>query len=68
MMYDVECWATIGQHIQNMSVAEMRMLCWIYDHIRKNRIRNDDIRNKLGVAPIQKKLVQHPLRWFGHIQ
>jgi hypothetical protein len=22
----------------------------------------------LGIAPIQEKLVQHCLRWFGHIQ
>jgi hypothetical protein len=35
---------------------------------RKDRIRNDDIRDKLGVAPIQEKLVQHRLRLFGHIQ
>jgi hypothetical protein len=34
----------------------------------KDRIRNNDIRDKLGVAPIQEKLVQHRLRWFGHIQ
>jgi hypothetical protein len=35
---------------------------------RKDRTGNDDIRDKLGVAPIQEKLVQHRLRWFGHIQ
>jgi hypothetical protein len=51
-----------------MSVAEIRMLRWICGHIRKNRIRNDDIRDKLGVASIQEKLVQHHLRWFDHIQ
>jgi hypothetical protein len=51
-----------------MSVAEMRMLRWICGHTRKDQIRNDDIRDKLGVAPIQEKLVQHRLRWFGHIQ
>jgi hypothetical protein len=68
MMYDTECWATKGQHVQKMSVVEMRMLRWICSHTRKNRIRNDDIRDKLGVAQIQEKLVQHRLRWFGHIQ
>jgi hypothetical protein len=68
MMYDAECWATKRQHIQKMSVAEMRMLQWICGHTRKNRIRNDDIQDKLGVAHIQEKLVQHRLRWFGHIQ
>jgi hypothetical protein len=51
-----------------MSVAEMRMLRWICGHTRKNRIINDDIRDKIWVAPIQEKLVQHRLRWFGHIQ
>jgi hypothetical protein len=51
-----------------MSVAEMRMLRWICGHTRNDRIRNDDIKDKLGVAPIQEKLVQHHLRWFGHIQ
>jgi hypothetical protein len=68
MIYDAECWATKGQHIQKTSVAEMRMLRWIYGHTRKDRIRNDDIRDKLGVTPIQEKLVQHRLRWFGNIQ
>jgi hypothetical protein len=56
MMYGAECWATKGQHVQKMSVAEMRMLRWICDHIRKDRIRNDDIKDKLVVAPIQEKL------------
>jgi hypothetical protein len=23
---------------------------------------------KLGVAPVEEKLVQHRLRWFGHMQ
>jgi hypothetical protein len=68
MLYGTECWVIKGQHIQKMSVAEMRMLRWIFGHTRKDRIRNDDIRDKLGVAPIQEKLVQHRLRWFGHIQ
>ena len=27
-----------------------------------------DIRDSLEVAPIEEKLVQHRLRWFGHVQ
>ena len=37
-------------------------------HTRKDRVRNDDIRDRVRVAPIAEKLVQHRLRWFGHIQ
>jgi len=33
-----------------------------------DRVRNDEIRDRLGVAPIEEKLVQHQLRWFGHVQ
>jgi hypothetical protein len=27
-----------------------------------------DIRERLGVALVEEKLMQHRLRWFGHIQ
>ena len=46
----------------------MRMLRWMSGHTRKDRIRNDDIRQKVGVAPIIEKLVETRLRWFGHVQ
>ena len=46
----------------------MRMLRWICGYTRMDQVRNDDIRDRLGVASIEEKLVQHRLRWFGHIQ
>ncbi|KAM0844118.1 hypothetical protein ACQ4PT_057266 [Festuca glaucescens] len=61
MLYGAECWPTKRQHIQQMSVAEMRMLRWMCGHTRKDRIRNEIIRDRLGVAPIDEKLVQHRL-------
>ncbi|KAM3386548.1 hypothetical protein ACQJBY_009864 [Aegilops geniculata] len=68
MLYGVECWPTKRRHVQQLGVAEMRMLRWMCGHTRKDRVRNDDIRDRVGVAPIEEKLVQHRLRWFGHIQ
>ena len=68
MLYGAECWPTKRQHVQKISVAEMRMLRWSCGHTRRDRIKNEDIRDKLGVAPIEEKLVQHRLRWFGHLQ
>ncbi|KAG2597916.1 hypothetical protein PVAP13_5KG292149 [Panicum virgatum] len=55
MLYGAECWPTKRRHVQQLSVAEMRML-----------LRNDDIWDRLGIAPIEEKLIQHRLRWFGH--
>ena len=68
MLYGAECWSTKIQHVQRLSVAEIRMLRWICDHTRMDRVRKDDIRDRLGVAPIEEKLIQHWLRWFGHVQ
>ena len=56
------------RHVQQLSVAEMRMLRWICGHTRMDWVRNDDIRDRLEVAPIEEKLVQHRLRWFVHVQ
>jgi hypothetical protein len=68
MLYGAECWPTKRQHVQQLGVREMRMLRWMCVHTRKDRVRNDDIRDRVGVALIAEKLVQHRLRWFSHIQ
>ena len=68
MLYGVECWPTKRRHVQQISVAEMLMLRWICGHRRRDRVRNDGIHDRLGVPPIEEKLVQHRLRWFGHVQ
>ena len=34
----------------------------------KDKIRNDHIRERVGVAPISEKIVENRLRWFGHVQ
>jgi hypothetical protein len=39
------------------SVAEVCTLRWICGHTRRDRLWNDDIRDRLGVAPIEEKLV-----------
>jgi hypothetical protein len=44
------------------------MLRWICGHTRRDRVQNDDIHVRLGVAPVEEKLMQHRLRWFGHMQ
>ena len=66
LVYNDSTCSTKIRHVQQMSVAEIRMLRWICGHTRMDRVRNDDIRDRL--APIEEKFVQHRLRWFGHVQ
>lgn len=44
------------------------MIPWMCAHTQLDRIRNEEIRNKVKVAPIKDKMKETRLRWFGHIK
>ncbi|PKA66968.1 ataxia telangiectasia mutated family protein [Apostasia shenzhenica] len=67
MIYDAECWLAKRKHINKINIAEMRMLRWMCGYTRKNRMGNEYIRKKVGVALIEDKLRESRLRWFGHL-
>jgi len=49
-------------------VAEMRMIRWMCGYTRLDRIRKKVIRERVGAAPLEDKLREIRLRWFGHVQ
>ena len=67
LLYGVECWPVKNSHVQKMQVAEMRMLRWMCGHTRCDKIKNEVIREKVGVAPVADKMREARLRWFGHV-
>ncbi|XP_060183146.1 uncharacterized protein LOC132613111 [Lycium barbarum] len=67
MLYGVECWPVKKSHVQKMKVAEMRILRWMCGHTRSDRIRNEVIRDKVGIALVEDKMREVRLRWFGHV-
>ena len=44
------------------------MLRWMCGNTRRDKIRNEDIRTKIGVAFIEEKIRENCLRWFGHVR
>ena len=44
------------------------MLRSMYDKTKKEKVRNEDICCQVGIAPIEDKLRENRLRWFGHIK
>lgn len=36
-------------------------------HMRNDRIKNQDIQGKVGVATIKDKMKEKQLRWFEHV-
>ena len=47
LLYGAECW---------IKVAEMRMIRWMCGHMRLDKIRNEVIKSKIGVASIEDKM------------
>lgn len=44
---------------------------WAYKesrHTRRDRTRDKDIRDKIGLVSIEEKMWEMRLRWFGHVQ
>ncbi|KAH1261328.1 Craniofacial development protein 2 [Glycine max] len=68
ILYGTKCWAVKSQHENKVGVAEMRMLRWMCGKTRQDKIRNEAIRERVGVAPIVEKMVENRLRWFGHVE
>ncbi|XP_070042863.1 uncharacterized protein [Nicotiana tomentosiformis] len=68
MLYGAEYWPVKNTHIQKIKVAEMRMLRWMCGHTRLDRIRNEVIRDKVGVASVEENMREARLRWFGHVK
>ena len=56
MLYGAECWPTKRRHVQQLSVAGMRMLQWFCGHTRRDIVRNEVIRDRIEVAPIERNL------------
>ncbi|KAI8525515.1 hypothetical protein RHMOL_Rhmol13G0236100 [Rhododendron molle] len=56
-----------GYSVSKMSVAEIRMLSSMCGKTRRDMIRTDTVRENVGVTPIEEKLRENRLRWFGHV-
>ena len=62
LLYGIEYWAIKRHHAQKMSVAEMRMLRWMCSNTRRDKVRNENIRTKIGIASIEEKMRENRLR------
>ncbi|KAF3633234.1 putative pre-mRNA-processing factor 6-like [Capsicum annuum] len=67
MLYGAECWPVKNSHVQKLKVTEIRMLRWTCGIMRVDRVRNEAIRDKVGVASVEDKIREGRLRWFEHV-
>ena len=63
MLYGAECWPTKRRHVQQLSVAEMRMLRWFCGHTRRDRVRNESVKRDLKDWNISKEIALDMSAW-----
>ena len=68
MIYGSETWPMKKEHEQKLQTTEMRMIRWMCGVSRKERRKNTDLRNRMGVEDIVSVCRKGRLRWFGHVE
>ena len=66
-LYSCATWPTSKKTEHRFATAETKMLRWALGHTQLDKIRNDTIRKRVGVAPITKKMRDQRLQWYGHV-
>ena len=67
MVYGLETVAVTKRQVEEMEVAEMKMLRFAMGVTRKHKIRNEHIRSTVKVERLGMKMREGRLRWYGHV-
>ena len=57
-----------SSHVKNLEVTEMKICRLVGGHTLRDRVRNDDIRERLKVENITERCRKARLRWFGQVK
>ena len=67
MVYGLETVAVTKKQVEEMKVAEMKMLRFTMGVTRKDKIRNEHIRSTVKVERLGMKMREGRLRWYGNV-
>ena len=67
MVYELETVAVTKKQVEEMEVAEIKMLRFVMGVTRKDKIRNEYIRSTVKVERLGMKMREGRLRWYGHV-
>ena len=66
MVYGLETVAVTKKQVEEMEVAEMKMLRFALGVTKKDKIRNEHIWSTVKVERLGMKMREGRLRWYGH--
>ena len=65
--HGLETVAVTKKQVEEMEVAEMKMLRFAMGVTRQDKIRNEHIRSTTKVEQLGMKMREGRLRWYGHV-
>ena len=67
-MYASETWPMRVEDMQRLERTEMMMVRWMCGASLRNKIKSEELRNRLGVESVSEIVRRGRLRWFGHVE
>ena len=67
MVYGIKTVAVTKKQVEEMEVAEIKMLRFAMGVTRKDKIRNEYIRGTVKIEKLGMKMREGRLRWYGHV-
>ncbi len=68
LLYGAETWATRRGQEARLEVNEVRLLRWMCEVTRRDKIRHEHIRGTTRVVQASKKITEQRLKWYGHVR
>ena len=67
IVYGLETVAVTKKQVEEMEVAEMKMLRFAMGVTKKDKIRNEYIGSTVKVERLEMKMREGRMRWYGHV-
>jgi len=68
LLYGSETWVTTKRDMTGLEAAEMRFVRSVTGYARLDKIRSDDIRQKLEISGIQDVRLKYKQNWINHLE
>merc|ERR1712212_1048965 len=69
VMYGGESWGLVGKERRRLNVMEMNCLRNMCGVTRRDRVRNEEVRERVGVdIALADRVEERVLSWFGHVK
>jgi hypothetical protein len=68
LLYGSETWTLRKRDWNRIQATEKKYLRTVKGCTRLNQIRNEDMRNELGISPLSEKLTEYRNKWEKNLQ